>query len=268
MTPALGSTPDAELVRLAQGGRRDAVDALLARHEPRVYRFALRMCTNPDDARDVLQETLLAAFKGLATFRGEAEFSTWLFQVARSFCTKSRRRRVGEPSVHEPLDSTDARAVVDGEDPQRRSEDRELGEVVRAALSALPAHYREVLHLKDIEGLSAEEVAAVIDEQVPAAKSRLHRARMELKRHLEAVLDAPGESGAPCPELEEELAAYAGGDIDQRTCERMEAHMARCPRCRHACDNLKRSVAMCSRVEEGEVPAPIRAAIRQALGVS
>jgi RNA polymerase sigma-70 factor (ECF subfamily) len=89
---------------------------------------------------------------------------------------------------------------------------------------------------------------------------------MELRRHLEAVLSEGGDASGPCPELEEELAAYAGGDIDQRTCERMEAHMAHCGRCRDTCDSLKRSVAMCSSVEEGEVPAPIRAAIRQALG--
>jgi RNA polymerase sigma-70 factor (ECF subfamily) len=266
MMPALTPLADLDLVKLAQTGRRDALDALLARHEPRVYRFALRMCADPDDASDVLQETLLAAFKGLSHFRGDAAFSTWLFQVARSFCTKARRRRAGEPSTHDTLDTAEVRSVASDEDPLRQSEGREMGEVVRAALTALPAHYREVLHLKDVEGLSAEEVAAVIGEQVPSAKSRLHRARMELRRHLEAVLGDGGPEAAPCPELEEELAAYAGGDIDRRTCEQMESHMARCPRCRHACDSLKRSVAMCSRVEEGEVPAPIRAAIRQALG--
>ena len=265
MTTGDDAQSDIELLREAQAGHRDAVEALLARHEPRVYRYALRMCANPEDAQDVLQETLLAAFRGLDRFRGDAGLSTWLFQIARSFCSKARRRRTGEPAVHEKLDSSEASAIADDADPLGRQMERERDEVLRAALGALPDHYREVLHLKDVEGLTADEVAGVIGEAVPAAKSRLHRARMELRRHLEAVLGDAPDPPSPCPELEEELAAYAGGEIDRGACERMETHMQRCVRCREACDSLKRSVAMCSRVEGDEVPGPIRAAIRRAL---
>jgi RNA polymerase sigma-70 factor (ECF subfamily) len=139
--------------------------------------------------------------------------------------------------------------------------------VLRAALASLPDHYREVLLLKDVEGLSAEEVAEVVQEKVPAVKSRLHRARLELRRLLEPVLgDGTGAAeAAPCPELAEELAGYAGGEIDRHSCERMEAHMATCRRCSDVCESLKSTVRMCSRVDGDEVPAPIKAAIRQAL---
>src|SRR5664279_6585612 len=82
---------DADLVVAARGGDRGAVEELLVRYEPNIYRFGLRMCGNEDAARDVLQETLLAAFRYLPGFRGDAALSTWLYQIARSFCIKERR---------------------------------------------------------------------------------------------------------------------------------------------------------------------------------
>jgi RNA polymerase sigma-70 factor (ECF subfamily) len=262
------TTPtDEALLADARAGKREAVEALLERHEPRVYRFALRMCGSEDAAREVLQETLIAAFKHLHDFRGDASLSTWLFQVARSFCTKARRRRSGEPAVMEALDAPEASvlSLPDAEAPSARAQASEVGEVLRAALSTLPDHYREVLLLKDVEGLSAEEVAEVLGEKVPAVKSRLHRARLELRRMLEGVLGEPGPGATPCPELAEELAGYAAEEIDQGACARMEAHMLHCRQCTEACDRLKSTVMLCSRIEGDAVPRPIQAAIRHAL---
>ena len=99
---------DAELITRARAGDRRAIDELLARYEPNIYRFGLRMCGDEDAAREVLQETLLAAFRYLSGFRGDAALSTWLYQIARSFCIKERRG-------HHPTDSLDddtAGAVV------------------------------------------------------------------------------------------------------------------------------------------------------------
>lgn len=87
-----------ELLELARAGDAQALERLLAKHEKQVYRFGLRMCGSEDAAREVLQETLLAAFKHIHSFRGEARLSTWLYQLARSFCLRSRRTRVGEPT--------------------------------------------------------------------------------------------------------------------------------------------------------------------------
>jgi RNA polymerase sigma-70 factor, ECF subfamily len=255
-----------QLLAGARDGNREAVVQLLERHEPQIYRFALRMCGAQETAKDVLQETLIAAFKGLHEFRGDAKLSTWLFQVARSFCTKATRKRVGEPSTHEPLDAAGEEQLKSdaNKSPEAIAHAREIGEVLRAALAALPEHYREVLLLKDVHGLPVEEVAQVLGESVAATKSRLHRARLELRELLQGVLgdDAPA---APCPALALELAGYAAGEIDRATCERMEAHMARCPHCTRACDSLKATVRLCSSVEGEQVPAPIRAAVRQAL---
>jgi RNA polymerase sigma-70 factor (ECF subfamily) len=248
----------------ARAGDRGAMTRLLEAHEPQIYRFALRMCDRPEDARDVLQETLLAAFRGLGEFRGEAKLSTWLFQIARSFCSKSARLRMGEPRVMQPLTQV-AEQPSEARDPEAAAHAREVGAVLQLALAALPAHHREVLLLKDVEGLLAEEVAAVVGESLAATKSRLHRARLELRHLLEGVLDDGVPPVAPCPELADVLSGYAAGDIDQQTCERMEAHMARCRQCAQTCDSLKRTVQMCSRAGGEEVPVPIRAAIRQAL---
>src|SRR3954468_3779451 len=84
---------DADLVSAARAGDRAAVDELLARYEPNIYRFGLRMCGDEESAREVLQETMLAAFRHLPGFRGDAALSTWLYQIARSFCIKERRGR-------------------------------------------------------------------------------------------------------------------------------------------------------------------------------
>jgi RNA polymerase sigma-70 factor, ECF subfamily len=264
----MSEVTDGELVERAKHGDALAMDQLLARHEQKIYRFGLRMCGNEDDARDVLQETLLSAFRNLGGFRGDARLSTWLYQVARSFCIKQRRRREGEPAQLESMDVHEVKALAtDASQPDVAAHAREVGEVIQAAMSTLPEEQREVLVLRDVEGLSAEDAAEVIGIEVGALKSRLHRARLQLKQSLATVLDAqPADVG--CPELQTELSAYAASEIDQAACARIEAHLSGCPRCAAACDSLKRTVSMCRAIPGGEVPAPVRAAVRQALRLS
>lgn len=258
---------DAELLRAAQSGDQQALEELLARHEKQVYRFGLRMCGSEEDAKDVLQETLLAAFKGIHAFRGESELSTWLYQVARSFCSRARRRRVDEPATHEPLESPSARALAAVDQaPDEASHAREIGQVLQAAILALPENMREAIILRDVEGLSGEEAARVVGIELRAFKSRLHRARMQLRQHLSALLaEQEAAGGESCPELAEELSEYAAQEIDQATCIRIERHLAGCPRCSGACEDLKRTVSLCRRIPGDEVPAPVRSAVRQAL---
>jgi RNA polymerase sigma-70 factor, ECF subfamily len=260
---------DADLVHAARGGDPAAIDQLLARHEKQVFRFGLRMCGSEEDARDVLQETLLAAFRGLPEFRGQADLSTWLYQIARSFCIKVRRRRSGEPAQMADIDAPEARGVVsEAPEADARVHAREIGAVLQAALLSLPESHREVIVLKDVEGLSAEQVAEVLAEEVAAVKSRLHRARASLRQAVSTLLGPEGAPGItdPCPELSDELASYAAGDIDQTTCAQIEAHLARCPRCAGACEALQQTVSLCRRIPGDAVPAPVRAAVRRALG--
>ena len=260
-------SPDLALLERARGGDGRATEQLLAKHEVRVYRYGLRMCGNEDDARDVLQETLLAAFRGIGEFRGDARLSTWLFQIARSFCSKTRRRSAGEPAQHEELDAPEAlQHPVAEEAPDARAHAREIGRALQAAIAALPETSREVVVLRDVEGMSAEEAAEVLKIDVGALKSRLHRARLELREHLAGLLEPADAAGpGPCSELAQELSAYAAADIDQATCAAVEAHLARCPKCQQACDQLKKSVSLCQALPGGEVPAPVQRAVRHAL---
>ncbi|MCC6993979.1 MAG: sigma-70 family RNA polymerase sigma factor [Deltaproteobacteria bacterium] len=256
---------DLELLQAAKAGDRAALDELLARHEQQIYRFGLRMCGNESDARDILQETLTAAFRNLGDYRGEGALSTWLYQIARSFCIKSHRRRVGEPSHTLSLEGAAAQAVpTEASAPDERAQAHEMGQIIQAAMLALPDSAREVIILRDVEGLSASEAASVIGIDVPALKSRLHRARMELRSHLSALLDAPASAPA-CAALATELADYAASDIDQAACERIEAHLERCEQCRRSCDVLKRTVSLCRHIPAGEVPRPVRDAVVNAL---
>ncbi len=258
---------DLELLRAAQGGDERAIDELLGRHEKRVYRFGLRMCGNEEDAKEVLQETLLTAFREVHNFRAEARLSTWLYQIARSHCSRALRRRAGAPDEHLPLDTEDAKSVpMPDHAPDDASHARRIGEMLEVAIKALPEKLREALILRDVEGLTAEEAAAAAGIEVAALKSRLHRARMQVREHLAALLgDFGGADGPGCPELAEELHAYAAQDIDQATCIRIEAHLASCPNCAAACEQLKRAVSLCRRIPGDEVPAPVRSAVRHAL---
>jgi RNA polymerase sigma-70 factor (ECF subfamily) len=257
---------DAELLVAARNGDPTAIDELLSKHERQVYRFGLRMCGSEEDAKEVLQNTLLAAFKGLHDFRGEAALSTWLYQIARSYCIKRRRRTEGEPAELEAIETAPAQAVMSAEaTPEAETHAREIGEALQAAIQALPEHYREVVVLRDVEGLSTEEAAHIVGVEERALKSRLHRARQELRENLTTLLEQPEGSGPGCPELARELANYTAEDIDRATCISIENHLRSCPTCSKACDGLKRSVSMCRAIPGDEVPGPVKAAVRQAL---
>jgi RNA polymerase sigma-70 factor, ECF subfamily len=247
--------PDDALIAAAQAGDRRAIDALLARYEERIYRFGLRMCGDEESAREVLQETMLAAFRNLPGFRGQAALSTWLYQIARSFCIKERRG--ARPTSELGADLPD-RAPA----PDLQVEARQIGQALAAAIRELPSEQREVLVLRDVEGLSAQEAADVVGIEVGALKSRLHRARMALRAKLAGIVATTPE---PCAELAQELTAYAAADIDQATCVKIEQHLAACPRCTGACDALKRTVSMCKSIPGDAVPAPVRAAVRGAI---
>jgi RNA polymerase sigma-70 factor (ECF subfamily) len=247
--------PDGALIAAAQAGDRRAIDELLERYEQRIYRFGLRMCGDEESAREVLQETMLAAFRNLPGFRGQASLSTWLYQIARSFCIKERRGT--RPTT--PLDASLPDAAPA---PDLQAHARQIGQALATAIRELPPDQREVLVLRDVEGLSAEEAAAIVGIEVGALKSRLHRARMVLRGKLASIVATDPE---PCAELAHELTAYAASEIDQATCAKIEQHLAMCPRCTDACDALRRTVSMCKSIPGDAVPAKVRAAVRGAI---
>jgi RNA polymerase sigma-70 factor, ECF subfamily len=166
---------DRFLVGAAQAGDLHAFEALVSRHQDAVYRVALRMLGSKVDAEDAAQDTLVLAWRALSTFRGESEFSTWLYRIVTNRCLKARAARHPTEALPEVLidrDRDPAEALV-------RSE--RLRALARAVL-ALPAEQRAALVLRELEGLSYEQIARALGVTVPAVKGRIHRARLGLLR--------------------------------------------------------------------------------------
>jgi RNA polymerase sigma-70 factor (ECF subfamily) len=169
-------------------------DRMYAENADRMYRFAQRLCGEAEDARDLVQETFLNAYRGLPDFRGEAQLSTWLYRIASRVCLAMRRRRKGEPerelSLEEFIPTSDGelrlQIPADGLSPEQALENKQLRRALRQAIQKLPAKYRVVLVLRDMEELSAKEVGAVTGLNERAVKSRLHRARLFVRRELSA----------------------------------------------------------------------------------
>ena len=190
-----GDEEDRALLARTATGETAAFEALVRRHEASLLRFATRTCASPVEAQDTVQDGLLAVWRAAATYRGDGAVRAWMFRVVVHACRHRQRRHVGEPAHHGALD--DARGVPA---PQRTPEEaasaRELGGTIEAALHALPEDARAVLVLRDVEEFSGEEVADILGITLPALKSRLHRARLELKSLVDARIgDGAKEPG-------------------------------------------------------------------------
>ena len=262
------------LLEQARGGDRQALEALLARHQTQVYRFGLKMCRNPEDAEDVLQDTLLAMARGVRDFRGASSISTWLYTIARSYCIKKRRKSTFAPAGTQSLD-TDAAAEAAGKaDPAKSPEealaDQQVARALEQAIAALDPKYREVLVLRDEEGLTAPEVAEVLGLSVQAVKSRLHRARLSVREKVAPLLGVPAEPAgpgpAPCPDVLKLFSRHLEDEIGPAVCAEMERHLEGCARCRRACDSLKHTLALCRTAGSAvAVPASVQASVKVAL---
>lgn len=174
-----------ELARRAAGGDEDAFAQLVGLHEKKVYGLALRMCGNPEDAADAAQEAFLAAWKGLPRFRGEAGFSTWLYRLTSNAAIDHLRRvkrQRGEVSLDGGGPGLDA--VDDAPSPQAQAEATELREAVAEGLSMLSEDHRQALLLRELRGLSYEEIASELRVDLGTVKSRISRARGSLRKIL------------------------------------------------------------------------------------
>jgi RNA polymerase sigma-70 factor (ECF subfamily) len=269
--PARSPTDD-ELLTAARRGDAAALETLLVRYQPHLYRFGLRMCGNVEDAGDVAQESLISMARSLRDFRGDSSVSSWLYTIARRFCIKKRRRSKFAPARDDSLDAPESNAAERLADPapnpEQTTTNRELATALSRAIDALDPPQREVLVLRDIEGLSALEVAKVLGLSVDAVKSRLHRARVAVRQALAPLLGRPAIAsprGAICPDVLTLFSQHLEGDIDPDVCRTMEAHLAQCSHCRNACESLKRTLAVCRELPTPDVPAPIAASIRAAI---
>ena len=264
------AAPDDELLARARDGDARAIDALLERHQAQIYRFGLRLCRDPEDARDVLQETLLAMARGVRDFRGASSLSTWLYTIARSYCIKKRRRKKHAPAALRSLD-TDAAAEVariphPGPDAHEALAHKDVGQALEAALGHLDPRSREVLVLRDVEGLTAPEVADVLGVSAQAVKSRLHRARLAVRAELAPLLGMEAPRDERCPDVLSLFSRHLEDEISADVCLSMERHLANCARCRGACDSLRRTLAICHSAGSAiEVPAEVQASVKDAV---
>jgi RNA polymerase sigma-70 factor (ECF subfamily) len=263
---------DERLLAAARAGDRGALEALLERHQAQVYRFGMKMCRDPEDAKDVLQDTLLAMARGVRDFRGASSLSTWLYTIARSHCIKKHRRGKFAPAEERSLDTDVAaeaqRLAAPARDPAEALAGRQTEQALEQAIAALDPMYREVLLLRDAEGLTAPEVAEVLGLSVQAVKSRLHRARVAVRERVAPMLGvepAPAPQAA-CPDVLTLFSQHLEDEISADRCAEMERHLKGCARCRDTCDSLRRTLALCRTAGASvAVPADVQASVRKAM---
>ena len=179
---------DRRLIAECLAGRTDAFGELVVRYQDRLFNSVVRILDNPDDAADAVQDAFINAYVSLGSFKGDAEFFTWLYRIAFNTAVSLKRRRRLAVSLDGARDGDGAIDPPDTSDETRpglalqRSEEEAI---LQAALNRLSADHRTVLVLKDIDGLKYEEIAEVVGVPIGTVRSRIHRARLELKEFLE-----------------------------------------------------------------------------------
>jgi RNA polymerase sigma-70 factor (ECF subfamily) len=175
---------EAVLVDRAKAGDRDAFEELVRRHAERLYAVVLRFVADGEEAQEVTQEAFLRAWRSIARFEGRSLFFTWLYRIG---INEAKRRAGRRPPV--PVASLEDEPVPEAPDwsqaPETRWEQADLRRVLEQAIRGLPVEYRATIVLRDVEGLSTREAAEVMDLGEAAFKSRLHRARLAVRRALD-----------------------------------------------------------------------------------
>lgn len=185
------SQPDAELIADSLRGQTEAFGALVLRYQNRLFNSLVGMLGSAEDARDVAQDAFVQAFQKLHTFRGQSAFYSWLFRIALNTAASHQRKR------HRSLVSIDAVREQTGQElpdlhPETRPgfglEATERQAAVRLALTEMTEEFRTVLVLKEIDGLRYEEIAEIVDCPIGTVRSRIHRARIELRHRLTHIM--------------------------------------------------------------------------------
>ena len=178
------------LVQAAKGGDVSAFEELVRRYDRNVFRIAQHITQNREDAEDVVQDAFLKAYSNLHQFQGQSKFYTWLVRIAVNEALMRLRRRRPERmvSLDEDVKTEEdslPREVADWTpNPEQQYNQAELREILTRTIQGLPASFRTVFVLRDVEGLSTEETAEALDLSIPAVKSRLLRARLQLRERL------------------------------------------------------------------------------------
>lgn len=195
---------DRQLVAQAQSGDISAFEALVDAHRDKVYGLALRMTRSEADAAEITQDTFLSAYQHLKEFRGDAAFGSWVHRIAANNALMRLRHRRVVQAAEEELNGpefTERGSLTEypnrdwSRDAENRILDAELGRAIQEATDRLPQGYREVFLLKDVDGLSYEQISDATGDSIPAIKSRLHRARLALREAIDRFYNQGGTNG-------------------------------------------------------------------------
>jgi RNA polymerase sigma-70 factor (ECF subfamily) len=190
------ASTDWDLVQQARRGDREAFRTLVERYQHKVTALATGMLRNRDDALDVVQDTFTKAYQSLDRFKGESSFYTWLYRITLNQCIDHQRRTARMPSA--PLESSEtpeeapsinaARDDAERDDPLQRVHEAEVGQRIRQAIRELTPEHRAVILLREVEGLSYEEISRALECPKGTVMSRLHYARRQLQARLRGLL--------------------------------------------------------------------------------
>ena len=196
---SLAGADETVLLSQAREGDTQAFGELARRYESKIFRLAQHITQNREDAEDVLQETFLKAYEHLNQFQGQSKFYTWVVRIAVNQALMKLRRRKTDKSVSldETIDTGEDTIVREiaawDEDPEQRFSREEIGQILESAIQGLEPPYRSVFVLRDMEDLSTEETAEALGLSVPAVKSRLLRARLQLREKLTRQFKRKGD---------------------------------------------------------------------------
>lgn len=195
----LSAADELALVNRSRNGDAEAFSELVNRYERRIFRLAKRITQNDEDAEDVLQEAFLKAYQNLDSFQGNSKFYTWLVRISVNEALMKLRKRKTDKTVplDEPMDTGEETvqreiAVWEG-NPEQRYSQEELHVILEDAIDSLKPVYRTVFVLRDVEEMSTEETAEALNLSIPAVKSRLLRARLQLRERLTRMFRKKGE---------------------------------------------------------------------------
>ncbi|HEV8001218.1 MAG TPA: sigma-70 family RNA polymerase sigma factor [Planctomycetaceae bacterium] len=185
------SSDDNQLIRQCLAGRTEAFGELVIRYQDRLCNSLFRVLGSADDARDAAQDAFVQAFQKLKTFRGNSAFYSWLFRIALNAAATQRRRTRTRPTSIDSMREMSGRTPIDPHPetaPSHSLERAERQKAVQAALAALPAEFRIPLVLKEVDGMKYQEIAEIVGCPIGTVRSRIHRARAELRQRLASHL--------------------------------------------------------------------------------
>ena len=255
-----------------QSDAATAVEGLMERDGGKMYGLALKLCRNQAEAEDLVQDTFLQAYRKWDQFEGRSEPTTWLYTIASRLCRRRQRPRSGEPQRLESLtellpigETLIPEIPTAGESPLDEQLRKEAREQVDRALAALPVQHRLPLVLKDIAELSVSEVAEVLGIKPATVKTRVHRARLALRRELAEVL--PKRSSTPpdhprrvCLDL-----LHAKQEALDRGAEFPVPPAELCTRCQSLLSSLDLAHEMCTELDLGKLPERLRQSVREGI---